>query len=120
MPVPSDPYRFEFRDGVYLVHLNSAIEDPATVGRLKESLSGLIDGVESPLFVLDFEGVKHYSSLIFGAIMSFHMRIRRREGRMRLCNVPPMIRDLFHLIKLEQILDIDDTIEDAMKSIQDT
>ena len=61
----------------FLVH---AVADPTAAAQLGQQLSSLIRPELPNQFVLDFKNIRTFSSTAFGALVSFVLKVRTREG----------------------------------------
>ncbi len=85
---------------------------------LKQRLALVIENVDKPQVVLDMAEVDRISSLMLGVIMALTLRIRRQRGEVRLCNAIPDIQVAFAVVKLDSIIPMDDTLDDALEALE--
>lgn len=78
-----------------------------------EALIHALMALGVPTFVLDFSGVESMNARGLAALARIVERIRDDEGRLIVAAVPAKIRILFAMLKLDDKLEIADTVEAA-------
>ena len=81
-------------------------------GMLKEAVTGAITGGAKHV-LLDLAGVHYIDSTRLGEIISAHVTVTRRGGRLRLVGTPDRIIELFALAGLEGVFERFATTEEA-------
>jgi len=66
--------------------------------------------------VLDMSGLSFVDSSGCGALLSCLRKVKTKAGDLKLCSVSSQIRDLFKVIRMDQIFDIFETREEAVKA----
>ena len=94
------------------------ILDEPNITQIGEQLRGLIAEEPRPRLVLDFDLVSHMSSSTLGMLITLNKRVREREGQLRLCNIHPALREIFAITRLDEILDIHDSRNSAVTSLE--
>lgn len=92
--------------------------DVVEIEKLGKELYRVIEERVRRKLVLDFSGVEFFSSAAIGKLISLNGRVKAQSGRMKLCNVPPEILEVFHVCKLDSIFDIRQDKADAMLSFE--
>jgi anti-anti-sigma factor len=67
--------------------------------------------------ILDFGYVLYFSSISLGIIAKEDEQYTLNKGKLVICNVPEILKNIFILTKLYSILNIFDSIEEAEKEI---
>lgn len=67
--------------------------------------------------ILDLAGVEFIDSAGLGSILSCLRRISVASGHLRLCNLSPMVRRMFEMVRMHRLLDIDETREDSLAAL---
>lgn len=93
------------------------IHNQETLDAVHEQLRQWVDATSGPRLVMDFGALRYVGSSFLGMMMAVAMQITRKEGQMRICRMSPEIRDLFALTKMERIVPVADTLEDAVASL---
>jgi anti-sigma B factor antagonist len=107
--------RFSETSGVTVVEfLDHKILDAGIIQELAEELYGLVDkqGVKSLL--LDFKNVEFLSSAALNKLIILDKKVKQSQGRLKLCNLEPGIREVFVITRLNQLFQIKDTVQDAL------
>ena len=68
--------------------------------------------------ILDLSGVKVLNSSAIGVLINFQKRVRDVRGALKICCVDPFVLDLFRLTKMDQVLDLADSRDDAIAAYQ--
>jgi anti-anti-sigma factor len=85
---------------VVVEFLSHAIADPAHASDLDQQLRAL-DRPDLPnRYVLDFQGVRSFSSTAFGALVGFVLNVRKAGGQVLICNMTEFVRFGADLIRL--------------------
>ncbi|MSR54947.1 MAG: anti-sigma factor antagonist [Gemmataceae bacterium] len=109
MPFHAQELQIEVtRDGnrsvVRFLHCDSLNEYNAD--RVGQLMSELAVGHADQQVVLDMSTIQYLTSTILGHMMALHKKLRASGGRLRLENVLPAVRNVFHATLLDQVLDI--------------
>ena len=89
--------------------------DMATVGEMRRTLAGLIDGGQSRL-VMDLGGVGYMDSSGMGALVAAMKQARAAGGDVRLCALQDDVRSIFELTRLARAISIHPTRQEALAS----
>jgi len=94
----------------YTVHLESADDFQKEIDRfLEESITK---------FVLNMEKCKYISSITLAAVINLKKKLHSLNGDIKLARVNELIRKLFEKTNVFKILEIYDTVEDAIASFK--
>jgi anti-sigma B factor antagonist len=83
---------------------------------LKERLDGLVRKGHMDILV-DLKGCPYLDSTELGRLIRCHLSVRRAGGRVRLCNLAPRIMTLMQMTRLDTVLDLFATEEEALAAI---
>jgi anti-sigma B factor antagonist len=100
---------------VKVFHLGGKIMGDAKTQMLCDRLKELIDAGTRSL-VMDFSGVHWINSLGIGAIIACLNALRQRGGDIRFANLHDATRQYFHISKLETVVKICDSVDEAVTS----
>ena len=104
-------------DGATLVVLTDRkILGEMEISQISEQLNGLVAESDRPKLVLDFSAVAQMSSSALGMLITLHKHIRERDGQLRLCGIQPSIYEVFIITRLNEILRICRSQEEALSS----
>jgi len=106
-------------DELHVVTLDVDSRDPLALEQLKVDLHSQIDHELKPRLVIDMTRIKDVSSSMLGLIMGMHMKIRSKQGALRLCNLCEGVSEVFALMLLHRILPLDDTVAMSLERIND-
>ncbi len=68
--------------------------------------------------IFDFSNLEHISSSGLRVIMNFYKKISARNGKMIVCCAKDGIKKVLKLVELDSILELHDTIEEGIKSLE--
>ncbi len=86
---------------VVIVEIRSrSVADPDHAAELSQQLCALIRPDLPRQFVLDFDGVRSFSSTAFGAVISFVLKARQAGGQVAICNMDEFVRFGADVIRL--------------------
>ena len=84
---------------------------------LQQATRGLLeDGIR--YIVLNLTGLSHMDSFGLGQLIATYLSVRDRGGDVRLVGPTPAIRDLLRNTRLDTVLKIFDTDDEAIQSIR--
>jgi anti-sigma B factor antagonist len=89
--------------------------DMATVGDVRRTLVGLIDGGQSQV-LMDLGGVGYLDSSGLGALVAAMKQARAVGGDVRLCALQDDVRGIFELTRLARAISIHPTRQEALAS----
>lgn len=100
---------------VKVFHLGGKIMGDAKTQMLCDRLKELIDAGTRSL-VMDFRSVRWINSLGIGAMIACLNTLRQRGGDIRFANLHDATRQYFHISKLETVVKICDSVDEAVTS----
>jgi anti-anti-sigma factor len=83
---------------------------------LKERIDHLVSK-GSKKILIDLDGLPYMDSTDLGRLIRCHLSVRRVGGRVRICNISDKVRELLKLTRLDTVLDLYHTEEEALASI---
>lgn len=104
----------KFGDVHIIEFLDANILDQVRIEAIRTELDALIEKSGHPKFLLSFQHVTHISSAVLGVLMSLDKKAKSRKGEIRLSHINPGIRQVFTITKLDKVLKIFPTTEEAM------
>jgi anti-anti-sigma factor len=119
-PVPAEfsKTKVERRGGIVVVRFaDPKIRDEETVATIAGELNRAIAREKPPKLVIDFSGVQALPSFMFGSLITLHEAIEARKGQLRLAAVAPSLRQVFASTRLDQMLTILPTVDEAVAGI---
>ena len=82
------------------------IADPMEIEELGRQLYRVLEFKNCAKLVIDLSPVEFLSSATIGKLISLNRKVKVCKSALRLCNLRPEIRNLFHLCNLEHVFDI--------------
>ena len=79
--------------------------EESAVRAVSEQLNRLVDEGHTRL-VVNFGGVRYLSSDVLGILAAVHKKIERARGRIQLCELDPLLRDMLRITHLDRVLDV--------------
>lgn len=102
-------------EGVLVVRLTArSLSALRVIDRLERELTELEQRRAEARWVLDFAGVTFIVTQAIGALMVLLKRLRTRGGELVIIGLTEPIRSVFRLMKLDQILPLADSREQAL------
>jgi anti-anti-sigma factor len=100
-------------DGITVVEVLDAetLFTEEAIADLTAQLRRLVEAGHTRM-VLDFRAVRSVSSDVLGTLAGLHLRLEKLAGRLSLCGLDPVLRDMLRICHLDRVFDID-PIEDA-------
>ena len=83
-----------------------------TVTRLIDEASGTDGAIR--LVVLDLSGVTMLPSMALGLLVQIAGKCKAREQRLKLAGVPPQVRRVFSITRLDRIFQFADSVDAAL------
>ena len=89
--------------------------EETTIAQVGLELFALAGAAPAPRMVLDFINVAHMSSSALGMLITLHKRVREKDGQLRLCNIRPSIREVFSITRLDEVIRISPSRDEAVR-----
>ena len=96
-------------DGVKVIRfLDRQLFDERTVREAADQVLGALPNDCSPIrLVLDFTDVNLVSSTLLSKLILLQRRVAGSGGKLRLCEMSPVIQQVFHTANLDRLFSID-------------
>jgi anti-anti-sigma factor len=102
--------------GHLVVHfISQHILDPGDVGAIGKEIEGAIDRYRAQGVILDFSGVKQLSSQMFGTILQLQKYTQARNATLCVCAMTGNVLKAFKLCRLDKVVPLFATEDDAAK-----
>jgi anti-sigma B factor antagonist len=112
-----DPLAIEQQQGKAPGTTILRLTGPVTLRNLFDLQSKLRGGEMSPVTILDLSGVPYMDSAGMGAVINHHVRSQSKNVRLIITGVSPRVLELFKMTKVDGIISIYPTVEDAEAAI---
>lgn len=97
--------------------IHSSLGEEDNIEQFGVELNQMIQGHGSYWLVLDLHQVKMMTSSAVGKLIGLHRNLHRRDGRLALCGVTGMIRDVLQSAKLIDYFHVDATVDQAVNRL---
>ena len=105
--------------GLIALAINGNIHCGPECAQLEREVDGMIAARETRV-ILDMTGVKHVDSAAIGAIIRCLMKLKGAGGGLRIAAVEPMIDYSLKLTKVDKVVGIFSTVDQAAKNFLDS
>jgi anti-sigma B factor antagonist len=95
---------------------DSRILDEAKIQQIGAELTSLVTKTPKGRLLLNFKNVQFMSSAMLGKIILLNKKCQAAKVDLRLCEIAPAILDVFKMMKLHKVLNIQKTEEKAIES----
>jgi stage II sporulation protein AA (anti-sigma F factor antagonist) len=92
------------------------ILDELAVKKIGDELNGVADRADCRNLVLHFASVVGLSSLMLGKLLMLEQKMASKGGKLTLCEIEPEVQEVFASTKLNHILDIRESEDDAIRA----
>ena len=91
--------------------------DHATAERFKTLLLDHLQPARADRVVLDLAGVDYMASVGLRALVLAARQVKARGGRLVIAALPPLVREVFEISRLGQVLDSFASVRDALAAL---
>lgn len=112
-------FSIEERGPVVVVHLSKpALSEEDNIEQLAQELSLLVEQYGCRRLVADFQIVTLITSAALGKFIALHRNLHRRDGRLAICSVTGMVRDVLEATKLHEYFKLTNTVDEAVALLE--
>src|SRR5829696_8109897 len=105
-----------FKDHSVVEFRTPSLMDPIILEEIGKELYRLVDEEDRRKLILDFEKVQYLSSQAIGIILTLNKKLSAlKNSKFVLCGVGPKLMELLKITRLDRILTVKPTQEDAVK-----
>lgn len=105
--------------GVHVVHFNDEkIIDDLKIQQIAKELNEQLDRAEKRRVLINFSRVKFMSSAMIGKLILLGKRCKNEQIELKLCSITPNIMEVFKIMKLNKVFDIQDDESKALKAFE--
>ncbi len=102
-------------EGVLLVYFQDVrIIDETRIQTLGSELTELVNNSANKKIVLNFQNVSFMSSAMIGKLIQFGKKCASADVALRMCNINDNVDEVFSLMKLDKIFEIDKNEEKSI------
>lgn len=115
MEQPSSHLKIKREGDVSIVEFaDRKILEELSIHEIGEELRALAESEPRIKLLLDFAKVEYLASAALGMLITLHKKVQEQEGSLRLANINRQIYQVFKITRLNKVLDIHDTADDAL------
>lgn len=92
----------------------SRILDQSNVQQLGDEFSALLSEAGLKKMVLNFSNVHYMSSAVMGKLVRLQKQLDERGGELRLCHISESIREIFEIMRFDDLFDICESEDEAV------
>jgi anti-sigma B factor antagonist len=105
----------EERGPVVVAHISRpSLSDEENIEELGQEFSMLVEQFGCRQLVIDMQTVALVTSAALGKLISLHRNMHRRDGRLVICGVKGMVRDVMRTARLTDYFKMAETPDDAI------
>ena len=105
-------------DSVLLTYFQDVrIIDESRINSLGQELGELISNPENSKIILNFKNVSFMSSAMIGKLVLFGKKCKTANVALRMCEINENVEEVFNLMKLGKVFNIDKNEEASLKKI---
>jgi anti-sigma B factor antagonist len=106
------------KDVAVVTLLAARILDETNIKDLGQQLQDLVKKQYMIKMVLDLGEVKYLSSAVLRELIALYKVIKAEKGDLKMCRVNPEIREVFKITQLDKMIEIRETLTEAVKSFE--
>lgn len=103
-------------ENAMVLELSGKIMGGPDFDKFKGEIAGLVEGGHKNV-ILDLSGVPWINSTGLGILITGYHSIKAAEGKMLICNVKERVLSIFYISQLENIFDVYESREEALKAV---
>ncbi len=108
--------RVKQADGITQIEfIDRNILDEANIQAIGEEIGTIIESSPKPKLLISFANVDHLSSAALGTLITVNTKIRNKGGKLCLANIDPQIYEVFVITRLNQLFEIKESTDEALK-----
>ena len=104
----------EVEDVSIVEFVDKRILDEQNIQLIGDQLFELVDDLGKKKLLLNFANVEYLSSAALGKLMTLNKKVKAVGGELRLANIKPEIKEVFTITKLDKMLKIFNSEQDAL------
>jgi anti-sigma B factor antagonist len=104
------------QDNAMVLEVSGKIMGGPDFDKFKGEIQSLVDEGHKNV-ILDLSGVPWINSTGLGILITGYHSVKAAEGSMKICNVKERVLSIFYISQLENIFDVYETREEALKAV---
>jgi anti-anti-sigma factor len=107
----------EIQNGVVIVSFaQPSIGALNGIGEISKAINDYVDQNKPQKLIVDFEGVKFFSSQALGMLIELWRKLEKYQGKMVISGINPQLYRVFKITNLNKIFQFFDDSQSAVKS----
>jgi anti-sigma B factor antagonist len=116
--MPQQGLNVSVENGVTVVTFgNTTVLDIATSEAMAKELLALVNSPPPPRVLIDFTAVRFLASRMLGVLVEMTRKAETGHGKVVACGLHPDLCKVLQVMRLEQLLSLVDSKQDAMKAL---
>jgi anti-sigma B factor antagonist len=103
-------------DNVYVLIVKGNLVQKDDTDKLQDRLLNMMESGKAMHIVIDLKHVSIISSLGIGGVIRALRTVREKDGEMKLSSVNASVKKVFDITKLNELIEIHNTSDEAVKS----
>lgn len=118
-PVTGAPFTVQKVETFTVVEFrNASLMDPVELEHIGQSLYRLVDAEDRRRIILDFEKVQYLSSQAIGIVLTMNKKLGAlKNSKLVLCGIGPRLQELLKITRLDRLLTIKPSQQEALKVV---
>lgn len=112
------PITIATQNHIHIITFTRNIFNEEMISQVQNQMRELIAQTPEPHFVLDMAHVSHANSNFLGLMMDITIKVSHKQGKTRICHMKPDVKEMFELTRLDKMVSIHDTCENAIASFE--
>jgi anti-sigma B factor antagonist len=110
-------FDIEKKDDITIVRFKENVKkfNALITEEAKKQLNALYNTPNTKL-IFSLNGIKYIDSSGFGVLLSLMKTANNKYGFLKICDISDDVMELFKLLQLHNVFDIEPTVEDCLKS----
>jgi len=111
--------RSEENGDILVVYFNDTkILDEAKIQQIGKELMEMVEKASSGKLIVCFQGVTFMSSAMIGKVILLNKKCKAAQLKLKLCDICDNVLEVFKLMRLNKILDIQPDVETSIASFE--
>jgi anti-sigma B factor antagonist len=105
------------KDGILVLNLAEREVQAEPGEAFRRELLAAVAASGAPRVVLDLRGTPYVSSTFLSVVVALHKKVAQAGGRLVLCNLAERVREVFHMLQLASLFEVQPDVDAAVASL---
>lgn len=105
------------KDAAVVAFKSASISNVEEIATVSKQIKDFIEQKSPPKVIVDFEGVKFFSSAVLGLVLDMRARLKTYDGMVVISGINPQLYRVFKITHLDRIFEFFPDRESAIKAI---